>query len=513
MSFLSLSYGLFLVIGMMVYYIIPKKGQWLWLLFLGMFFYATSSVKASVFLIFSILTSYLYGVYAGKNKEESMEGFVNKDCNSNVCKKSKNKSEQEYRDDSLLKKRNKRMLILAIVANLFVLFVMKIGIHTPFFPSELGERLSVIVPIGISFYTLQIIAYMVDVYKGKVNPERNLLKYALFVSFFPQILQGPIPRFEELAPQFFKEHKFSYRMMTDNLLLMLWGFFQKMVVADNAAIIVNRIYGEYESYGGFYIVLAAFLYSIQLYADFAGCVCIARASAGLFGIELSENFRQPYFSCSIKEFWGRWHMTLSAFLKDYVYIPLGGNRHGKGRKYLNLILTFLVSGIWHGAGLTFIVWGLLHGVYQVLEDLFGPGCSKIMDKFKVNKDTFSYKLLLQIKTFVLVAIAWVFFRASDVRQACVMLKSMICEWNPYVLFDESFYMLGLNGKEFRMLFVAIGVMWFVNVLQTKMRIRENFAKQNIVFRWTVIFVALFAVIIFGVYGPGYDAAQFIYGNF
>lgn len=489
MSFISLSYGIFLVLAVFVYYIIPKKGQWIWLLFLGMFFYAQTSVKASVFLIFSIVTSYFYGIDAGnaavKSGKEQISG----------------------------KKKSKWLLALTILANLMVLFVMKIGIHMPHFPSGLGGRLSLIVPVGISFYTLQIIAYMVDVYKGKVKPERNLLKYALFVSFFPQILQGPIPRFERLAPQFFKEHKFSYSLLTDNLLLMLWGFFQKMIVADNAAIVVNRIFGEYETYGGFYVVLGAFLYSIQLYADFAGCVCIARASAGLFGIHLEENFRQPYFSCSIKEFWGRWHMTLSGFLKDYVYIPLGGNRHGRVRKYINLLLTFLVSGIWHGAGLTFLVWGALHGIYQILEDLLGPVCSKVMDKLKVHKETFSYRLLLQIKTFVLVAVAWIFFRADSVRQAFIMLKNMVCEWNPYVLFDESFYMLGLNGREFRMLFVAIIVMWFVNVLQTKMRIRENFAKQNVIFRWTIIFAALFAVIIFGVYGPGYDAAQFIYGNF
>lgn len=513
MSFLSLSYGVFLIIGMMVYYIIPKKGQWLWLLFLGMFFYATSSIKASLFLIFSIGTSYFYGVYVGKIFEQKNECFVDISSVRNRGKIEREDSKAEDSRVASVNKQSKWLLLLTIIVNLFVLFVLKIGIHMPFFPSVLSGRLSLIVPIGISFYTLQIIAYMVDVYKGKIKPERNLLKYALFVSFFPQILQGPIPRYDRLAPQFFKEHKFSYRMMTDNLLLMLWGFFQKMVVADNAAIVVNRIYGEYELYGGFYIVLAVFLYSIQLYADFAGCVCIARASTGLFGIELEENFRQPYFSCSVKEFWGRWHMTLSGFLKDYVYIPLGGNRHGRCRKYLNLLLTFLVSGIWHGAGLTFLVWGLLHGVYQVLEDVLRAPCMKLMEKMEVNCETFSFRLLVQIKTFVLVAIAWVFFRASSVRQALVMLKNMVCEWNPYVLFDESFYMLGLNGKEFRMLFFAIGVMWFINVLQTKIRIRENFAKQNLVFRWTIIFIALFAVIIFGVYGPGYDAAQFIYGNF
>ncbi|MBR1692865.1 MAG: MBOAT family protein, partial [Lachnospiraceae bacterium] len=404
MSFVSLSYGLFLLIGVLVYYCIPKKGQWIWLLLLGMFFYAVSSPAGSLFLLFGIVSSYLYGMYCSRCGKQHLQ------------------------------KKKKLWLAVAIFANLFLLLFFKVFLRLPFLAGGFWQRFAAIVPIGISFYTLQIIAYMVDVQKGKIEPERNLLRYALFVSFFPQILQGPIPRFKQLSGQFQKEHRFVYTRFIESLMLMLWGFFQKLVVADNAAIIVNRIFGEYETYGGVYVLIGAFLYSIQLYADFAGCVCIARGSAGLFDIHLIDNFDHPYFSCSVKEFWGRWHISLSSFLKDYVYIPLGGNRKGKLRKYINLLLTFLVSGIWHGAGLSFLVWGMLHGLYQIAEDALAPVLTSLAEKLHIRTKTASFRLLLQIKTFVLVAFAWIFFRADSVRMALHMCRSVVTDRNLYVLF-------------------------------------------------------------------------------
>ena len=458
---------LFLIIGMIVYFNIPKKGQWIVLLLMGMFFYVQNTPKGSLFLLFSITTTYLFGRACDKlhhSNEIKSEGNVQGDWDSKICKKKRN------------------IFFLVLILNLCLLLVLKVFIKLPWVSGTIGQRLGIFIPLGISFYTLQLIAYMVDVYKGKIQPEKNFFRFALFVSFFPQILQGPIPRYQQLAPQFKETHKFDYVVFTDSLMLMLWGYFQKMVIADNAAIVVNRVFGEYQNYQGFYVVLAGFLYSIQLYADFAGCVNIAKGSAGLFGIQLVDNFNHPYFSCSIKEFWGRWHMSLSSFLKDYIYIPLGGNRKGNVRKYINLLLTFMVSGVWHGAGLTFLVWGFLHGMYQILEDVCKPWLTNLMKKMKVNMETFSFRLLLQIKTFVLVAIAWIFFRADSVGQALFMLKSVIVGWNPYVLLDESFYMLGLNGREFRMLIFSIGILWLVGFLQERMKLREMFRKQNLVFQ-------------------------------
>ena len=586
MSLLSLSYILFLIIGMIVYYSIPKKGQWIVLLLMGVFFYAQNTPKGSVFLLFSMVTAFLYGWYCDKlqdsklqvrklqgrtlegskqqrsniqkskqqcsdiqkskqqrsniqeskqqrsNVQESKQQHSNiqkskqqdsniqsdilresqlQDEEKNISQEASGLSETESQQQAQRKK--KWMLVLTISLNVLILLVLKVFLKIPFVSGYVGQRLGMLIPLGISFYTLQIIAYMVDVYRGKIQPEKNLFRFALFVSFFPQILQGPIPRYDKLAPQFEKAHKFDYILFTDSLMLMLWGYFQKMVIADNAAIVVNRVFGEYQTYQGFYVVLAAFLYSIQLYADFSGCVNIARGSAGLFGIQLEDNFNHPYFSHSIKEFWGRWHISLSSFLKDYIYIPLGGNRKGKIRKYINLLLTFLVSGIWHGAGLTFLVWGFLHGMYQIIEDICKPWLTKLMNKLHINMENFSFRFMLQIKTFVLAAVAWIFFRADSIKQALSMLKSIITGWNPYVLFDESFYLLGLNGKEFRMLILSIGILWLVSFLQERMKLRETFRKQNLLFQWSILLLGIFAVLIFGVYGPGYDATQFIYGNF
>ncbi|MBO6016127.1 MAG: MBOAT family protein [Lachnospiraceae bacterium] len=485
MSFVSITYGVFLIAGMIVYYCIPKKGQWIWLLLLGMLFYFISSPMGSILLCFSLASSFWFG---------------------RVCDKGRNASPASGA-------RNKCLLILILFANIGILLLCKTFIKMPLIPERIRAGLGIFVPLGISFYTLTIIAYMVDVYRGKIRAERNFFRYMLFVSFFPQIIQGPIPRYDELRDQLMAEHRFDYKQMIYAFELIVWGLFQKMVIADNAAIIVNRVFGEYANYGGLYVVLAAFLYSIQLYTDFSGCVCIAKGSAELFGIRLSDNFRHPYFSHSVKEFWGRWHISLSRFLKDYIYIPLGGNRKGKGRKYINLLLTFLVSGIWHGSGLSFLFWGFLHGIYEIAEDALKPLGERIHAGLSIRTDVFSYRLFTQIRTFVLVAFAWIFFRADSLRVGLLMCRSIFSDFRLHVLFDESFYLLGLNGREFRMLFVSIAVLWLVGFLQERMQIRESLYRQNTLFRFCVLLGGMFAILVFGVYGPGYDAAQFIYGNF
>lgn len=486
-SFTSVSFLLFLLIGAVLYYIIPKKGQWVWLLFLGMFFYVVNAGKLTIFILFSIVTSWLYGVSV---KHKQRDG------------------------DYVPTKNGKLWLFCVIGMNVFVLLFLKTAASATPLANKLGiDRFAFLIPMGISFYTLQIIAYMTDVYKGKIEPEKNVFKYALFVSFFPQILQGPIPRYEQLARQLYEGHKFDYEKVTFGLQLMIWGFFQKMVVADAAAIVVNRVFGEYETYQGLFVLFAAVLYSIQLYADFAGCVCIAMGTAEVFGIQLADNFDHPYFSTSVKEFWRRWHISLSSWLRDYIYIPLGGNRKGVIKKYANLVITFLVSGLWHGIGSHYIVWGLLHGFYQVAGQVLMPVRNWFVKALKINRNTFSHRFFQQLVTFFLVMTAWVFFRADNVRMALVMLKNMVTTFNPWILFNDELYGLGLNPKESRVLFLGIFVMWAVGMLQQKMNIRKELAKQSLVFRWVIIFAGIFSVLIFGIYGPGYDASEFIYGNF
>ncbi len=475
MDFISGSFLLFLVISLIVYYSIPKKGQWIWLLLSGMFFYLFGSPKLVVFILASALSSYVWARY-WKN---SVPAFW-----------------------------------LVILLNTGLLFGLKTAASGSLLATYLKiDRFAYLLPIGISFYTLQIIAYMADVKKGKVEAEKNFFRYLLFVTYFPQIIQGPIPRYGQLAPQFLKLHKFDYAMFVGGFQLMIWGYFQKLVVADRANILVNRLFGEYESYPGMYMIVAVFFYTIQLYADFNGCVCIVRGVSEMFGISLAENFDRPYFSASVQEFWRRWHISLSSWLKDYIYIPLGGNRKGKFRKYLNLLIVFVVSGIWHGIGGTFLVWGMLHGLYQIMGSLLQPVRDFLVKLLHVNRTSFSHRLWKQICTFAMVSYAWLFFRASSVGQALAITKSMLTTFNPWVLWDQSLYLLGLDAKNVWMLLFGMLVMFVVELLQGRLHLRSEIAKQGIVFRYLILYLAIFAILIFGIYGPGYDSAQFIYGGF
>ena len=475
MDFISGSFLLFLLITVIVYYSIPKKGQWIWLLLSGMFFYCASSPKLAVFILISIVSSYAWARWFS-------------------C--------------------SKLMFWLTILCNAGILFGLKMAASGSVLASYLKiERFAFLLPVGISFYTLQIIAYMTDVYKGKIQAERNFFKYMLFVTSFPQIIQGPIPRYEQLGKQLSSFHKFDYAMFVGGFELMIWGFFQKLVIADRANILVNRLFGEYQTYQGMYVVVAAVLYSLQLYADFNGCVCIARGVSEMLGIQMAENFDRPYFSGSIKEFWHRWHISLSSWLRDYIYIPLGGNRKGKTVQYINILITFLVSGIWHGIGTTFVVWGLLHGLYQIMGSFLMPVRDWIVKVFRVDRESFSHRLWKVTVTFIMVAVAWIFFRASSVSQAFAMIKSIFTTCNPWILWDGSLYQLGMDTKNVWMLFWSAVTLFVVELLQARVSLRSEFAKQGIVFRYVVLYMAVFAILIFGIYGPGYDAAQFIYGGF
>lgn len=234
-----------------------------------------------------------------------------------------------------------------------------------------------LLPVGISFYTFQALSYTMDVYRGDIVPERNFFMYALFVSFFPQLVAGPIERSKNLLRQVNQPHVFDYDNMREGLLVILWGFFLKLVVADRVAIIVNTVYGDYPQYGGMYIIVASVLFAIQIYCDFAGYSTIAIGAAKVLGFQLMENFDCPYFSCSIGEFWRRWHISLSSWFRDYLYIPLGGNRRGTLIKYRNIVIVFLVSGLWHGAAATYVMWGLIHGIYQVIGGITKPVRDKL----------------------------------------------------------------------------------------------------------------------------------------
>lgn len=370
-----------------------------------------------------------------------------------------------------------------------------------------------IAPLGISFYTLQMISYLTDIYQGEAEEPLGFFQYVLYVSFFPQIVQGPIPRYRLLAGQLLTGHPFEERTFTRGLHLILWGFFLKLMIADKAAVVADHIFGTSAAYGGAYIWVAAILYSIQLYADFLACVSIAQGTAGLFGIQLSDNFMHPYMALSVQDFWRRWHISLSSWLRDYIYIPLGGNRKGKARKYVNVAITFLVSGIWHGTGFRYIFWGLMHGAYQIAGGLTRTYRDRIYEMIGMKEGDFTKRMLQRIGTFFWVMLAWIIFRADSLREGLSMIRSMFTIWNPWILFDDSLLKLGLNGKEWIVLILSV-LLWIrISLAQEKLCIRDWILEQHVIFRWAVYVGAILVIFVYGTYGYGFNAQDFIYGGF
>lgn len=469
MDFLSLTFAVFFIISVICYYAVPKKLRWGVLLLSSIIFYVWSVPYLIGYLLFSAVTTYFYGTWTEKHKEHG-----------------------------------KVLLALVILANLAVLLTVK-------FAPVAG--ISILAPMGISFYTLQVIAYCVDVYKGKAEAQSNFFKYLLFVSFFPQILQGPIPRYSQLKEQLFEGHAFDYKTVKFGFQLILWGMFLKMVIADRAAIFVNAVFPEYHLYEGTVLAVAAVLYSIQLYTDFLGCVCIAMGAAEVYGIKLQTNFERPYMAVSIKDFWRRWHISLSSWLRDYVYIPLGGNRKGKLRRYINLMLTFLVSGIWHGSGLQYIFWGLMQGGYQVAGEILQPIRKKVRNVLKIDESSGFYVLWQRVCTFVLITISWVIFRSASLRAGLSMLKKIVTDITPWVLFDGTLYEFGIEARSFIALILCVVLVMVIEHFQEKGNIREMLSQQHIIVRWSIYLGAIALVAVLGVYGPGYSATQFLYGQF
>lgn len=450
--------------------------RWGVLLAASMIFYVWSVPYLIIYLLFSAVTTYAYGKWTENHKEHG-----------------------------------KGLLALVIAANLAVLLFVK---FYPLCEAKLNfPALNLLMPMGISFYTLQVIAYCADVYKGKTEAESNFFKYLLFVSFFPQILQGPIPRYNQLKEQLFEGHSFDYRTVKFGFQLILWGLFLKMVIADRAAIFVNTVFPAYHMYEGTMLAVAAVLYSIQLYTDFLGCVCIAMGAAEVYGIHLQTNFERPYLAVSIKDFWRRWHISLSSWLRDYVYIPLGGNRKGKIRRYLNLILTFLVSGIWHGAGMQYIFWGLMQGGYQVAGEVLTPARNVVKKALKIKEDSSMYALWQRLCTFTLITVSWIIFRAENLRAGLSIIKRILTDVTPWIFFDGTLYTCGIEAGNFLALIVCIILVMVIEHIQEKGNMRELLEHQHMFIRWSIYLGAIALVVVLGVYGPGYDATQFLYGQF
>ena len=400
MTFNSWEFLLFYPIVAILYFLLPKKMKWPMLLIASYYFYMFYQAEL-VFLIFgTTLVSWIA---------------------SRIIERSE-------------KVRTKRFwLTITLIVCLGVLFFYKYfnflsgsvtGIAA-YFGAEIGSfTLDLILPVGISFYTFQTLSYVIDVYRGDIKTERNFFFYALFVSFFPQLVAGPIERPDNLMPQLREEHKWSKDNAVKGAKHMIVGFFKKVCVADTIAVYVNAVYNNAEEATGLGVIIATVLFALQIYCDFSGYTDIAIGCARIMGIRLMKNFDHPYMATSIKEFWSRWHISLSSWFRDYLYIPLGGNRRGRLRQLINLFIVFLVSGLWHGAAWTYVIWGAVHGIYQIIGNLTWKPRNKLLGKIGLSDRSIGIVWLRRVITFVLVSFAWIFFRANSLADAGLLLERL-----------------------------------------------------------------------------------------
>ena len=408
--------------------------------------------------------------------------------------------------------RNRKLLLIASIAvNLGMLFFFKYfnffidsfkTLFAPFAATEQWNTLNIILPVGISFYTFQTLSYTIDIYNRKIEATQSALTFITFVAFFPQLVAGPIERARNLIPQFETKRGFSFSQGTSGLKLILWGLFKKMVIADQLAEIVNAVYAAPENFNGMGIVIATFLFGFQIYCDFSGYSDIAIGTARLFGIELMTNFKTPYFSTSIREFWRRWHISLSTWFRDYVYIPLGGNRGGTFKWTRNIIITFVISGLWHGASVTFLIWGGIHGVLFVIEQ-FTSTIFKINAKLKNLAGFFI--------TFMAVNFAWLFFRAENWDRVEILITNIL---TPQISGFNSFFSLLRDSDHYtapgRMLLFVFPVFILIEILMGKKEFNDLLINSPKYVRWGFYYAILFSILFFGVLNA---APQFIYFQF
>lgn len=512
MNILSIQFLIFLFVLLVIYYLIPGRRQWIVLLVGSFGFYLAGNWKCVFLIIFTIVNTFFAARKLGeinRRIKHDLKGIADRD---------QRKTEKE----KLIRKK-KMIVAVTLTINFAVLFFFK--------TSFMWKEVPFLLPLGISFYTFQMTGYLIDVYRSVYEPEGNLLRYALFASYFPQIIQGPINRYDTLFPQFFKEHKLDWRNIKFGFWLFLWGMFKKLVISGRAESFVSIVInGELSETPGVIILLSVFLFNIQLYTDFSGGIDMMRGVSRMFGIEMAENFRRPFFSQSLGEYWRRWHISLGAWIKDYVFYPIAMSklfaRIGKNAKKLfgdhigkNLpggiasVITFILIGLWHDVTLYYVAYGIWHGVLMAMSALCAPLVKKYIDYFRIKTDCFSFRLFRQFRTWMIITIGEYFTLPESTRSSLLMLKRTVFNFQMPELY-LSFDRYGLNLQGWIVLCITILLLILVSVKQEQgICIREAMERQNLSFQCMMTIGIIFVIAIFGIYGPGYNAADFIYGGF
>lgn len=527
MSVISYSFLLFLLVTIFIYYIVPKKLQWIVLLTASIVFYAWAGIGYLIIVVSTALVVYGLSLLIQKNLDlqaQMLEG---------VDRKEARKIKNEMKD------KRKRILTVALVIVIGVLAVFK---GTGFVIQNINSILNMmqkgqitgwklIAPLGISFYSFMMISYLLDLYYGKISVQKNFLKYLTYAIYFPHVTQGPIARYDEVSPQMFSEHRFDYDAVLKGSWLMLWGYFKKLVIADRLAIFVTQVVGNSSDYAGPIFLFTGVLYSIQIYCDFSGCMDIVRGASECLGITLSENFKRPYFSQTLPEFWRRWHATLGAFFREYVFYPVSTsqfflklntkarNRFGNiwGRNLAScipILCVWILTGIWHGANWNYIGWGLYHGILICLSTMFEQPLLSLTEKLHIKTTCFAWKLYRMLRTFFLCLIGRLIFLGNGLADSFRMIVSGFVDFNVIYPINKE-----LGYKAWLLVLMSCLLLLVVSVIQERkeqmestVTIRDWLAKQNIVIRWIILLGGIMTILTFGVYGSGVGAT-FIYEQF
>ncbi len=478
----STSFIFFFILVAGIYFVLPYRLRWVWLLGSSYFFYMAWKPLYLFLLVGATLITYLSALAMGREGLES---------------------------------KRKAYFILCVGSNVGVLFLFKYFnffndfLGTLFGPSYPVPGLDLLLPIGLSFYIFKSISYGIDVYQGDQKPENHFGRFALYVAFFPQLLAGPIERATRLLPQFYQRFPFDYKRVTDGIKWMLWGFFQKMVIADNLARLVDAIYNQPAEWEGLPIAIATLFYAFQIYCDFSGYSDIAIGAAQVLGITTMKNFNRPYFAKSIPEFWRRWHISLSTWFRDYLYIPLGGNRVSLPRWYFNLFIVLIICGLWHGANWTFIVWGGLHGFYLVLSASTQTLREKIGQVIGLDRMPRLHQTLRMGMTFLLVCFAWIFFRAPTLSDALEIISRLLVGWGNFPNALENVPFWSQMKFEWITGLLSIGVLISVEALAREGNVLHLLSSKPIWVRWPVYYFLLLSILLFGEFG----STSFIYFQF
>lgn len=528
MSVVSYSFLLFLLIVCLVYYIVPKKWQWVVLLAAGILFYAAAGIAYLAVVGLTALVVYGCSLLLQKNLDHQ-EAML-RDADRKAARKIKNE----------MKQKRKRVLVLALFVVIGILVVFK---GSDFVIENINVLLShtahtqisawkLVAPLGISFYSFMMIAYLVDLYHGKISAQKNFLMYLTYVLYFPHITQGPIGRYDPLGAEMFAEHRFDYDMFRKGIWLMIWGYFKKLVIADRIAPFVTEVIKNAPDYSGPIFLLVGVMYSIQIYCDFSGCMDIVRGSSECLGIRLKENFRRPYFSRNMPEFWRRWHISLGEFFRENVFYPVStsalflklntagrkrfGNEWGRNiASCLPILCVWILTGVWHGANWNYIGWGVYHGILICLSAMFEQPIKNLMEKVKVNTDHMAFQVFQMLRTFFLCLIGRLVFLGNGLADSFYMIGSAFTR--PQMAYTLETFVL--TNREWFFVSVCILILLAVSIAQEilerrriELTIRDWLGQRNIVVRGAVLLAGALVILCFGVYGSG-AGATFIYEQF